>query len=95
MAPICFNDPNLGIVEIRIGDVMQKIDAWQVNDQIAEIQASTTDITERAKKVIDLIESLGFPKVSYKVAIGFNNAIAQAVEELEGKAERATGSPAV
>lgn len=85
-----------GYVTVKAGDVEVRLDAFEVNDRVADLQEQYRGrpATEFAAAVQDLIESLGLPRVSVFAAGQFVRGIVGACESLKKSVAPSAESPA-
>lgn len=85
-----------GYVTFRIGGVEVKLDVWEVNNKVFAFhqQNSSKDENEYADGLVSLMESLGFPRGSHRLAHRFVQAIQQQVESIKKKGDGSAASPA-
>lgn len=79
---------DIGYIKVQIGDVEQDIDAWEVNNRLVAIHEDHQGkpAHEQNAAVVEMMQSLGFPKVSHMAAHRFSIAITNRVGELLKKA---------
>jgi hypothetical protein len=75
-----------GFANVTIQDVTLTLDVFQVNDRIADYHRASKDKPNDAygAGLIGLIESLGYPRCSARLAQRFVEAISARVKELAG-----------
>src|SRR5437763_37947 len=74
-----------GFLDLTIGGVTQRIDVYQSQNRLFEISKSNADkpAEDFHKAVVALLEELGFPPPSHRLADRFVEAIAARVDELK------------
>ena len=78
-----------GFIDVRIGDIVQQIDIYEVYNRINEALKSTEIISEQNAKLQEIVERCGFPRPSQRVAVIFANSITSHIEELSKKGDGA------
>jgi hypothetical protein len=82
-----------GFVSVKFCGVEKTLDLWLVNDRIAKAVAGKEgDAGKQA--VAEVMQQLGFPTPSHRVAVLFANAIIDAVDAVKKKPDASAPSPA-
>lgn len=96
MKTLSFADPDEGKVNIVVKGAEVLIDVYEVQNHLHLISVEHQDkpAHDLWAAIIEYFVTLGIPRVSHFVAQQIQKAVADAAEELEKKAESATGLPA-
>jgi hypothetical protein len=85
-----------GLLDVTIGDVTQRIDAYEAQNKLCEMTKDLRDkpAHEYHAAVVAILQGLGFAAVSHRAADRFVVALSAHVEELKKKADGAgTATP--
>jgi len=74
-----------GLISVTIGDVEQRLDLYEVHGRLAAIWQAAKPAAECQAETVALIQELGFPAVSYRLADRFAFEITQKILELKKK----------
>lgn len=78
-----------GFIDVTIGETTVNVDLYEVNNRIQTIQQESADGEATSEslnnKIAAYVMSLGFPRVSHRAAVKFNNAIIDMINTLKKK----------
>ena len=85
-----------GYVVVKAAGAEVTLDLWEVNDRLYDYYGKNKDRPDADYNagLVVLMTTLGLPKVSYRMAAKFADAIREAVAEKKGKPSATAGSPA-
>jgi hypothetical protein len=80
-----------GLLDVTIGGVTQRIDAYETHDKLYEIAKEFQDKPshEYHAAIVELLKAFGFPPCSHRAADRFTVAIIAHIGELKKKADGA------
>lgn len=85
-----------GYVNLKLGDVMNRLDVWDVNNQILDYHARNKGKPDREYNagLVDLVKSLGYPQVSHKLAFKFVDKLQELARAVKKKEDPSAVLPA-
>jgi hypothetical protein len=83
MAAINLEDD--GFIYVKIDGVEQRLDLFQLNNEIFAIMEKYKTASEQNAAIAELVQAKGFPPVSHKLACNLANAVQNAMESLKKK----------
>lgn len=85
-----------GYVLVKVAGAEVTLDLWQTNSKIYDYRQANKDKPDEDynRGLVELIERMGLPKVSFKTASRFVTAIGEAVAEKKEPPSAPAGSPA-
>lgn len=84
---------DFGWVEVTVGNITQRLDLYAVRNRIVELTMQlSAKPSELNQAIVDHIQSLGFPQVSFYVAEKFVLGIKDLLDELKKKEESSSAN---